>query len=97
MRCDSGVSWKGGVWSKLLWEGFSRFERKFLLAQVHILRRAQLSWLGRLMARACAVLGTCLDRAPWAQLSAAVEGQKVGLLPLPGRAGGRQLCKHNRW
>ena len=92
------------MWSKLLWEGFSRFEGKFRLAQVKFLvadvcdpGRAQLSWLGRLMARACAVLGTCLDRAPWAQLSAAVEGQKVGLLPLPGRAGGRQLCKHNRW
>ena len=88
----------------MLWEGFSRFEGKFRLAQVKFLvadvcdpGRAQLSWLGRLMARACAVLGTCLDRAPWAQLSAAVEGQKVGLLPLPGRAGGRQLCKHNRW
>ena len=88
----------------MLWEGFSRFEGKFRLAQVKFLvadvcdpGRAQLSWLGRLMARACAVLGTCLDRAPWAQLSAAVEGQKVGLLPLPGRAGGRQLCKHSRW
>ena len=63
MRCDSGVSWKGGVWSKLLWEGFSRFERKFLLAQVHILRRAQLSWLDWLMALACTVRDTYLDRA----------------------------------
>ena len=56
------------MWSKLLWEGFSRFEGKFRLAQEKFLvadvcdpGRAQLSRLGRLMARACAVLGSCLD------------------------------------